>query len=34
VSALGAPGDPIALTFTNISAGARSVRGIVEIENA
>lgn len=30
----GAPGDKIALSFTNVSGVARSVRGIVEIMNA
>lgn len=34
VVALGAPADSIALTFTNVSAGTRSVRGLVEIDNA
>jgi len=31
---LGAPGDKIASTFTNISAASRTVRFIIEVENA
>jgi hypothetical protein len=34
VEALGAPSDPIALTYTNTNANARIVTGIVEIDNA
>lgn len=34
VKALGAAADAIALTFTNVSAGARTVKGVVEVENA
>lgn len=34
VKALGAAADAIALTYTNVSAGARTVKGIAEIQNA
>lgn len=34
VTAFGAPGDKISVTFANVSAGARSVRFLIEVDNA
>lgn len=34
VPAYGAPGDKIAVTFANVSAATRSVRFLIEVDNA